>query len=249
MNSPAKNILQRTSYFMLSVAVVLATALSAPREIHAQQLRRGVSVQLAVTSNGVSMPEADNADAWIVAVTADGKLYLGIDPVSPPDNLYYDMKSRLNRETKSRPRDPQQKLFIKVDARVPVASLYTVLAAARALDFDAPVLLTSQAESAAPGAIIPPRGLEVRVATSSSARSIVVQVPSPEHASPKLKINDEDVPWNNFQNALKTLLDVQAENLIVIKAAGAVRFAQMARVIDVCHSTTAMVFLEMPRVQ
>ena len=249
MNSPATNSPKQSRYTVLTLAVVLAAALSAPRTNHAQQLQQGVSVQLAVTSNAVPMPEADNADAWIVAVTADGRLYLGIDPVSPPDNLYYDMKSRLHRETKSRPRDPQQKLFIKVDARVPVAYLYRVLAAARALDFDAPVLLTSQAESAVPGTILPPRGLEVRVATSSSARSIVVQVLSSELPSPKVKVNDEDVPWNSCQNTLKKLLAVQAENLIVIKTGGAVPFAQVARVIDLCHSTGATVFLEMPRVQ
>jgi biopolymer transport protein ExbD len=241
---------KQSTHSVLSVAVVvLAAALFAPHTNHAQQLQRGVSVQLAVTSNAVPMPDADDANAWIVAITADGSLYLGKDPITPPDNLYYDMKSRLDKETKSRPRNPTEKLFIKADARVPVAFLYRVLAAARALDFDAPVLLTSQPESAAPGAILPPRGLEVRIATASSARSIVVEVLSSEQPSPKVKINEEDIPWNKCQDTLKRLVEVQAENLIVIKSGGAVPFAQLAPVIDVCHSTGATVFLEMPRVQ
>ena len=249
MNSPTTNTSKQLRHFALSLAVVLAAVLFTPRTDHAQQLQQGVSVQLAITSNAVPMPEADNADAWIVAVTADGSLYLGIDPISPADNLYYDMKSRLYRETKSRPRNPTQKLFIKADARVPVASLYPVLAAARALDFDAPVLLTSQPESPAPGTIHLPKGLEVRVATASSARSIVVQILSSEQPLPKVKINEVDVPWNSFQNRLKNLLEIHAENLIVIKTSGAIRFAQLARLIDACYSTGATVFLEMPRVQ
>jgi len=45
-------------------------------------LRRGVSVQEAVTQHATTMPEADEDDAWVVAVTADGKLYFGADPVT-----------------------------------------------------------------------------------------------------------------------------------------------------------------------
>ncbi len=73
----------------LMISFVLATVLFAPRTIHAQQLQKGVSVQMAVTSNATPMPEADNPDAWIVTITSDGSLYLGTHPVSPPDNLYY----------------------------------------------------------------------------------------------------------------------------------------------------------------
>jgi len=35
-------------------------------------LQRGVSVQLAVTSNAVAVPNADQPDALVVALTADG---------------------------------------------------------------------------------------------------------------------------------------------------------------------------------
>ena len=39
-------------------------------------LQRGVSVQLAVTSNAVAVPNADKQDALVVALTADGSVYL-----------------------------------------------------------------------------------------------------------------------------------------------------------------------------
>ncbi len=157
------------------------------------------------------------------------------------------MKSRLYDEAKNHPRDPKQKLFIKADAHVPVAYLYRVLAAARALDFEAPVLLTSQPPSATPGTIVSPTGLEVRVATTSSLRSIVVHVLSSEQPS-KVKIDNEEVPWDSFQDTLKQLLQSRNENLIVIRPGGA-EFAQVARVIDMCHSAGATVILEMPRSQ
>jgi len=47
-------------------------------------LQRGVSVQLAVTTNAVAVPNADRQDALIVALTADGTTYLHADGVPMP---------------------------------------------------------------------------------------------------------------------------------------------------------------------
>src|ERR671919_2422876 len=49
-------------------------------------LQKGVSVELARTKNPVDMKEADRDDAVLVAVTRDGKFYLGQDKVEL-DNL------------------------------------------------------------------------------------------------------------------------------------------------------------------
>jgi biopolymer transport protein ExbD/biopolymer transport protein TolR len=48
-------------------------------------LQKGVSVELAPTSNPVDMKEADRDDAVLVAVTRDGKFYLGQERVSIED--------------------------------------------------------------------------------------------------------------------------------------------------------------------
>lgn len=45
-------------------------------------LQKGVSVEMAQTNNPVDMTEADRDDAVLVAVTRDGKFYLGQDRVS-----------------------------------------------------------------------------------------------------------------------------------------------------------------------
>src|SRR5207247_10388510 len=45
-------------------------------------LQKGVSVELAQTKNPIDMKEADRDDAVLVAVTRDGKCYLGQSKVS-----------------------------------------------------------------------------------------------------------------------------------------------------------------------
>jgi len=48
-------------------------------------LQKGIAVELANTKNPVDMKEADRDDAVLVAVTRDGKFYLGQDRVSIED--------------------------------------------------------------------------------------------------------------------------------------------------------------------
>src|ERR1051325_2430360 len=45
-------------------------------------LSKGVSVDLVKTKNPIAMQAADKEDAVLVAVTRDGKVYLGSTPVS-----------------------------------------------------------------------------------------------------------------------------------------------------------------------
>ncbi len=48
-------------------------------------LQKGVSVDMAKAMNTVDMPDADKEDAVVLAVTRDGKIYLGSDPIAPED--------------------------------------------------------------------------------------------------------------------------------------------------------------------
>jgi biopolymer transport protein ExbD/biopolymer transport protein TolR len=48
-------------------------------------LQKGIPVELAKTKNPVDMKEADRDDAILVAVTRDGKFYLGQDKVNVDD--------------------------------------------------------------------------------------------------------------------------------------------------------------------
>src|SRR3990172_10567204 len=48
-------------------------------------LQKGVSVDLAKSTNPRSMPDADKEDAVVVAVSRDGRLYLGSDQITLED--------------------------------------------------------------------------------------------------------------------------------------------------------------------
>ena len=225
-----------SNLFALALITLGATLLFTPRTGRAQQLQKGVSVQMAATSNAASMPDADKNDAWVVAVTADGNLYFGVDSVAP---------SELADKMKSIPRRRDQSLYIKADARAPFATVRKVLAAAHEVGFNAPVFLTSQTESPAPGVMVLPRGLEVQVGPHSNAASIVVQINAGQ-PSPTLQVNDQEIPAAALLDTLKRLLQNQPDTPVLVKTSGPVSFAPIIHAIDVCHSIGAKVMLSTP---
>ena len=210
-----------------------------PTDSGAQALQKGISVELPVTSNAAPMLAADNEDAWIVTVTADGRTYFGTDPVTP---------ASLEDAMKSRPRNREQKLYIKGDARVPFANVETVIQAGRAVAFEALVLLTSQPAPSASGSVVPPRGLEVLVDPALQAGTVatVVQLLNSGQQPPLLKINNEPIPLTALQRTLRQRFQKGDEKVILLKADVHVPFAHVAEVIDICRSTGAKVVLATP---
>ena len=130
-------------------AVFAQSAVSVP-------LQRGVSVQLVVTSNAVAVPNADQPDALVVALTADGSVYLRANPVPTPD-LADRVRSILStRKDKT--------LYIKADARVPYARLVEVIDAVQKSGVEGLTFLTAQQDAADQGTgPVSPKGLEMRV--------------------------------------------------------------------------------------
>jgi biopolymer transport protein ExbD len=121
-----------------------------------QPLQKGVSVQMAVTSGAVPVPDADNADSLIVTVTANGKLYSGINPINPSaldDELKRGLSIRKNKT-----------LYIKADAHAPYTSVVEVLDAASRVGANGIVLLTSQPNASKRGT---PEGLPLSLGTSN----------------------------------------------------------------------------------
>lgn len=119
-------------------------------------LQRGVSVQLPVTSNAVAVPNADNQNALVVALTADGTTYLGVNrlPTSALADSVRNILSTKNEKT----------LYIKADARVPYARFVEVIDAVRNSGVDGLTLLTAQQDTADQGRkLVAPKGLEMRV--------------------------------------------------------------------------------------
>jgi biopolymer transport protein ExbD len=120
-----------------------------------QHLRKGITVEMPVTSNAVPVPKADNEDSLIVTVTHDGKVYFGIDPISPTELLKKVQDALSNRAEKT--------LYVKADARTAYANVIKVLDSMHAAGVEGLTLLTAQRDGVEPGTLVPPKGLEMLV--------------------------------------------------------------------------------------
>lgn len=212
------------------VAISLTTNLPIARA-QSPALQKGVSVQMVATSNAMPMPAADNNDAWVVTVTADGKLHFGSDLVDA-DGLTKDMMIH--------PRKRDAKLYIKADARAPFGDVETILEIGHKAYFESAVFLTNQNEKPALGKMIAPQGLEVLL-TAAPSDAVVVEVRNP--GEPSLRVNDQEVAQANLQNALNQSLQNRGDRIVEIRAERSMPFAQVAQVIDACASVKAKAIL------
>lgn len=97
-------------------------------------LSKGVSVDLAKTANPIAMADADKEDAVIVAVSRDGRVYLGSTQM-PAADLPAKVKDLLtNRLDKT--------CFVKADARARYEKVVEVVDNLRAAGVDNIGLLT-----------------------------------------------------------------------------------------------------------
>jgi biopolymer transport protein ExbD len=154
------NNLARLNNRMWSVALLaVVSMMSAAPQSSAQAMQKGISVELARTSSAVPVPDADNQQALIIAVTDGGGLYLGIAPVTP-EGLAEKLKARQSQHT--------QTLYIKADARAPYASVVKVLDAAHAAHVLSVTLLTNQPKTTPAGTVVSPEGIEIELARRST---------------------------------------------------------------------------------
>lgn len=143
--------------------LVALTMAAIPAAVSAQSgivpLQQGVSVQQPVASNAVAVPNADTQGAPVVALTADGSVYIGVERL-PASVLADRVRTMLSART-------EKTLYIKADARVPYARLVEVIDAVWKSGIDGLTLLTA-AQPVAPiqrGMPLSPKGLEMRVIT------------------------------------------------------------------------------------
>ena len=142
------------------VSLASMTLMAVTGAVFAQQarppLQAGVSVQLPVTSNAVAIPDADNRNALVVAVTADGTTYLGVNPLTTSALADSVRKILSTRNDKT--------LFIKADGRVPHARVIEVIDAVRNSGVDGVTFITAQQAPVSQGnRLVAPQGLEMRV--------------------------------------------------------------------------------------
>ena len=200
-------------------------------------LQKGVSVTMVSATTAQPMPEADNGDAWIVTVTADGQLYFGVDPLTPAA-----LQERMIRT----PRKRTQRLYIKADARASFAGVQKALSAASGAEIESPVLLVTQHISPKPGAIVAPEGLEILIdgAANSGSKS-VVEMNSAEGSS-TVKVDDQEIPLADLHDRLNQLMQSRNGRMVFLKADARSKFADVAHVIDACRAAGASVVVATP---
>ena len=132
------------------VFVVLSIVLSAVPICVGQTMQQGISVNLPVSRNAVSIPDADRNDSLIVSVTEDGNVYLGTSPISPTALAETIKRGMSNQKGET--------LYIKADARTQYAKVMKVLEAARTAGVES-ALLTGQRDASEPGTLVPPKAL------------------------------------------------------------------------------------------
>ena len=126
------------------VAALILICAAGAQESAKPILRKGVSVRMPVANHAVVMRAADEQHATVVAITADGALFAGIEPIE------LTALSSLTAET----------VYVKADARVPFQKVLTVL---DALGGKPVVLLTAPPANVDRAKIMPPYGIKVSV--------------------------------------------------------------------------------------
>jgi len=99
-------------------------------------LSKGVSVDMAKTNNPIAMQAADKEDAVLVAVTRDGKVYIGSSQV-PVDQLPGKVKDMLSSKL-------DKTCYLKSDARARYEKVVEAIDNMRAAGVDQLGLLTEE---------------------------------------------------------------------------------------------------------
>ena len=115
-------------------------------------LSKGISVDMAKTNNPMPMTNADKEDAVLVAVSRDGRTYLGTDQMSP-ENMPGKVKDMLTNKL-------DKTVYIRADARARYERVVEVVDNLRTAGVDQIGLLTEEnqkdkpagSEAAAPAA-------------------------------------------------------------------------------------------------
>jgi biopolymer transport protein ExbD len=126
---------------LIAIALTLVTGAQDPTK---PMPKPGITVQMPYSSQAVEMPAADEEDATVMTVTADGKLFLGVRPVE------LAALSGMHKNI----------VYVKVDAHATYQSVLTVLDALRGRPVG---LLTAPVSNAPKHAIMPLYGLSLKM--------------------------------------------------------------------------------------
>ncbi|MGH9669010.1 MAG: ExbD/TolR family protein [Terriglobales bacterium] len=86
-------------------------------------------------------------------------------------------------------------------------------------------------------ALVPQPPKDPQTQVTPTDRTIVVQVIGAGGSQrPKLKINQDDVTWEELQSKLEAIFKTRAERVMFVKGDPEVPFLEVAQVIDIAHA-------------
>ena len=131
---------------LLEVCLVGSILLAGAGALYSQKpaLKEGISVEMPVAGHAVEMRAADEQNATVVAMTADGRVFVGIEPTEPA------ALSRLTERT----------VYVKADVQAPYQKVLAVVDAFRGKSV---VLLSAPPENAVRRGYVPPYGTKLIV--------------------------------------------------------------------------------------
>jgi len=101
-------------------------------------LQHGVSVDMAKVQNPRPMQDAEKEDAVVLAVTRDGKFYMGSDPIAL-DKITTTVKDKISNKL-------DKTVYVKSDASAKYGDVVSVVDNVRAAGVDSLGLLTERIE-------------------------------------------------------------------------------------------------------
>lgn len=221
---------------MKSLRYVCLLAFALLAACSAQELQRGVSVKMAVANGAQPMPAADEPEAWVVSVGANGTPYFGADSMT---------YQALTQHLLSHPGKGRQKLYIKADARAKFVSVEEVLRAAHAAEFDEPVLLTTKSPAAPDVGRVMPEGLEVHLGQHGSGEKTVMVELRRQGQGLDVRIDDRSATWEQFANEINRAVSA-GKTAVAVRVESDVEFAQLVQILDGCRATGAQTFVPLP---
>jgi biopolymer transport protein ExbD len=231
------NILRAVSIAGLSLAATIPSAIgaqAAAKPAGRPPLQAGISVHLPVTRNAVAMPDADRTDALVVAVTAEGTVYLGIQPISP-GSLVDKVKSVLASEA-------AREVYLKADGRAAGGAVAKIMAALRVAGVRKLAILTSQRPQSQPAGFLPPMGLEVWLHEwPGGGKAVAVELLDSGQRQPSLTIGGEAVRWADLRRELARR--VPKGGAALVRASENVPLADVVEVADASRSVGALVVI------
>jgi biopolymer transport protein TolR len=85
-------------------------------------------------------------------------------------------------------------------------------------------------------ALVPQPPKDKQQQQQNNERTVVVQVLKGPGDRPALKINQDDVTWENLEGRLNDIFKTRAEKVMFVKADNDLPFDNVAQVIDIAHS-------------